>query len=88
MHDWKNLLITLRHISIWHNITHENLILEIGYATTLILQIQCFLPRSKHFMNFFSKVNLNTYCTYFFSGKLKFFWTSRHLISLAQRASF
>ena len=41
-----------------------------------------FLPRST-FYNFFPKVNiLKTYCAYFFSGKLKFFRASRHLISL------
>ena len=58
MHDRKKLLITLRHINIWHNIAHKNLILEIGYATALILQIQWFLPRS---LKFLFKVNLKTF---------------------------
>ena len=47
MHDWKKLVISLRHINIWHNIARKNLILEVSYTTiTLIRQIQYFLPRS------------------------------------------
>ena len=52
MHDWKKLLITLRHINIWHNIAHKNLILVIGYATTLVWQIQCFFAK-KYILQFF-----------------------------------
>ena len=65
-------------------IVHENLIFEIGYTyyTNLL-----FLP-SIHFTHFFLKItSLKTYCAYFFSGKLKFSWASKHLISLAQKAS-
>ena len=74
MHNWKKLIITLRHINIWHNIALKNLILEAGYATTLILQIQCFLPRSISY-KCFSKVNLKTYCRYlfFFFGQVEIF---------------
>ena len=57
-----------------------------GYATGYANS--AFLPRST-FFKFFPKANsLKTYCAYFFSGKLKFPRASRHLISVAQRASY
>ena len=46
MHDWKELLMSLRLNNIWQNMAPQNLVLEIRYATTLILQIHCFMPRS------------------------------------------
>ena len=75
---------TLRKSYLLHHLTvtiaHKNLILEIGYT---YYANSVFLPKST-FYNFFPKVNsVKTYFAYFFSGKLKFLWASRHLISLA-----
>ena len=53
-------------------IAHKNLILE----TTRILQIQCF------FSKLTSKLKV-----LFLSGKLKFSWANRHLITFARRPS-
>ena len=54
MHDWTKLLVTLRHVNIWDNILHKILILEIGYATRLILQIQYFfIPYKKYILQIF-----------------------------------
>ena len=54
MHGWKKLLIPLCRINIWRKTAHKNVILEIGYATTLILQTQC--CQEVHFTNSFPKL--------------------------------
>ena len=74
----------LRHLTT--TIAHKNLLLEIGYT---YYANSVFLPRRKYILHFFPKVNVfKTYCAYFlFSGTLKCPRASRHLMSLARRAS-
>ena len=82
-HYWKELLIA----SHLHNIAHKNLILEIGYTIRVFCKSTAFCQ--VHFTSFFPKIKQPQNLLHlFFSGKLKFPGASRHLISVARRASW
>ena len=74
MHDWKKLLITVTNYLLTHYL----------YDRTLKLDSRNYA----YFANsvLFSKLTLKLRVP-FFSGKLKFFWASRHLITFARRAT-